>query len=446
MDNVPSTIVLIPKQSVISRHLKFEICRNSFDFLHLVSTKKIVMKSNKVSFVNANGYQLSARLEMPINQHPHSYAIFAHCFTCSKNLTAVRNISRALNLSGMAVLRFDFTGLGDSEGEFSDTNFTSNVEDLIAAAQFLKDNYQPASMLVGHSLGGAAVLCAAARLPEIKAVTTIGAPFAPDHVSHLLAEGIDEIEQSGQATVNIGGRPFQVKKQFLEDIREQELSEKIQKLDKALLVMHSPQDLTVSIDNAAKIYLAARHPKSFISLDGADHLLSNKLDSNYAGEMIACWVKRFLQVPAKETLRTEKDVAVRLEASAGFTTEIMVRHHSLTADEPESIGGNDFGPGPYELVAAGLGACTAMTMRMYARRKKWDLQEVRVHLSHRKDYLADQEALDDPKSKIDHFDRLIEIEGDLDDRQKARLMEIADRCPVHRTLHSDIKISSELGE
>lgn len=401
------------------------------------------MRSQKINFPNAEGMNLAARLEWPVNQHPHSFAIFAHCFTCGKSLSAVRQISMALNLNGVAVLRFDFTGLGESEGDFSETNFSSNIDDLLAAAAYLEQHHQAPNLLVGHSLGGAAVLCAAERLPAVKAVATIGAPFDPSHVKHLLEPAIEVIDEQGIAKVDIGGRPFSVKKQFLEDIREQDLVEKIKQLNKALLIMHSPQDRVVAIENAARLYHAARHPKSFISLDGADHLLSDKMDAAYVGDVIGSWVKRYLHLPAKEELRSDKSVAVRLGKS-GYTTEIMVRQHSLQADEPESVGGNDFGPSPYELVAAGLGACTAMTLQMYARRKQWPLEEVVVHLDHYKDYREDQENLEDPKSKIDYFSRTIELEGALDDTQRQRLLEIANKCPVHRTMEGEIEVVTDL--
>lgn len=401
------------------------------------------MGSIKVQFPNSEGALLAARLDFPANQHPHSFALFAHCFTCGKNLSAVRHISQALNLSGVAVLRFDFTGLGESEGDFADTNFSSNVEDLVSAAEYLAKEYTAPTLLIGHSLGGAAVLCAANELPEVKAVCTIGAPYDPEHVRHLLATSIDEIEANGVAEVNIGGRPFQVKKQFLEDIRSNAIEDKIHKLGKALLIMHSPQDRTVSIDNAARLYHTARHPKSFISLDGSDHLVSNKYDAQYIGETIASWVKRYLRLPAQEKLRGEKEVVARLGAT-GYTTEIMVRQHSLQADEPLSVGGNDFGPSPYDLVSAGLGACTAMTLQMYARRKKWDLQEVKVHLEHYKDYASDMMDMENKSSQIDHFDRVLELEGDLNEEQKERLLEIANKCPVHRTLHQDVEVKTWL--
>lgn len=401
------------------------------------------MRSKKIQFTNTEGEVLAARLELPVNQHPHTYALFAHCFTCNKNLTAVRNISRALTQEGIAVLRFDFTGLGESEGDFADTNFSSNVQDLVQAANFLNHNYKAPSILIGHSLGGAAVISAAKNIESVKAVATIGAPYDPAHVSHLLSSGIEEINATGAAEVIIGGRKFTVKKQFLDDIQEHSVKENLRNLRKAILILHSPQDRTVEVENAAKIYHAARHPKSYISLDGADHLLSNKMDSLYAGDLIACWAKRYIDWPEKEKLKVEKEVAVRL-GDEGYTTDIAVRHHTLTADEPESVGGNDFGPTPYDLLNASLGACTAMTLQMYARRKKWDLQEVTVHLEHYKDYVADMQDVDNPKSKIDHFDRVLELEGDLSEEQKQRLLEIANRCPVHRTLHNDVKINTVL--
>ncbi len=403
------------------------------------------MASQKIFFLNDDGENLAARLELPVNQHPHTFALFAHCFTCNKNLTAVRNIGRALNQAGIAVLRFDFTGLGESEGDFADTNFSSNVSDLVAAARFLEKEYQAPEILIGHSLGGAAVVAAAYEISSVSAVATIAAPADPTHVSHIFTSSIEEIEKSGVAEVSIGGRSFTVKKQFLDDIRSNVHGDRLRNLNKALLVMHSPQDLTVEIGQASKIYGAARHPKSFVSLDGADHLLSNKEDSFYVGEVIATWVKRYIDLPKKEKLQVVKEVAVRL-GNEGFTTEIMARHHSLTADEPVSVGGNDYGPSPYELLNASLGACTAMTLQMYARRKKWDLQEVEVHLEHYKDYAADMENVEDSRSKMDHFDRVIKIKGDLNGEQRQRLLEIADKCPVHRTLHNDVKVITKFGE
>lgn len=401
------------------------------------------MNSSRISFPNGRGQELAARIELPVNQAPHAWAVFAHCFTCSSSLAAVRNISRALNQKGYGVLRFDFTGLGRSGGEFADTNFTSNISDLLAAANWLEEHYEAPALLVGHSLGGAAVLSAAYELPSVKAVATIGAPFTPAHVSQHFAEDLETIQREGIATVNIGGRPFKIARQFLDDLQEQQLEDKIKDLNAAVLILHSPQDTTVSIDEAAKLYQAAFHPKSFVSLDGADHLLTREADARYAGEIIASWSGRYITVPEQAPLKSEKDVAVRL-GQEGYTTEVMVRQHALLADEPVKIGGKDYGPGPYELVAAGLGACTAMTIQMYARRKKWIVEEVEVHIDHRKDYATDLQAIEKPESKIDHFDRTIILKGDLTDTQRARLMEIADRCPVHRTLHGDVEVNTTL--
>lgn len=401
-------------------------------------------KITKVTFKNNLAYELSARLELPIDQHPKAYALFAHCFTCSKNTRAARSISQCLTKRGIAVMRFDFAGLGDSEGDFSDSNFSSNVDDLIAAAQFLAENHTAPSILIGHSLGGAAVLAAATSIVSAKAVVTVGAPAEPAHVQHLIQSASEEIEAKGAATVQIGPQRFNIKKQFLEDINKQTLQNKIKRLRKALLVLHAPQDRIVSIDNAEKIYLAARHPKSFISLDGADHLLSNKEDGHYVGEVIASWVVRYLPKVETETLKSSSQVAVRLNQADAFTSEVKAGKHHFVADEPESVGGYDFGPSPYELVSSGLGACTVMTLHMYARRKKWDLQEVVCHINHHKNYEEALTATDGKPQKIDVFSREITLIGDLDDAQKARLLEIADRCPVHRTLHGKVKIETKL--
>jgi putative redox protein len=369
--------------------------------------------------------------------------LFAHCFTCNKNLTAVRNISRALTSAGFAVLRFDFTGLGESEGDFADTNFSSNVADLVFAARYLEENYEAPSILVGHSLGGAAVLLAASQLESVKAVATIGAPAEPVHVQHQFGEKVDAIENEGIAQVRLAGRPFTVKKQFLEDIRSTNLKAVIKKLKKAILVMHAPFDRTVSIDNAAAIYSAAFHPKSFISLDNADHLLTNKADSQYAGMMIAAWATRYIDTPEEKKLKTDHQVVVET-VEGSYTTEIKMGRHHLTADEPESVGGNDFGANPYQLLLASLGACTGMTLRMYANRKKWDVKNITVHLNHGKEYVDDCESCEKPTAKLDHIYKTIEIEGDLDEKQRERMLDISKKCPVHRTLQSEIRINSEL--
>ncbi len=401
------------------------------------------MKTEKVTFKNFKGETLSAKFEKPVDNNFSSCAVFAHCFTCSKNLNAVTNISRALTQNGIAVLRFDFTGLGESEGEFADTNFSSNVDDILAAVSFTEEKFHLPSVLIGHSLGGAAVLIAATKLPKLKAVATIGAPFEPAHVTHHVKNNIDEIKTKGEAEVSIGGRPFTIKKQFLEDLEKFDADKKIREIKKPLLILHSPQDLIVGIENAAKIYQAAVHPKSFISLDGADHLLTNKEDSVYAGTMIANWLKKYLPVQKPQPLETDKQVIVRTSEN-GYTTDIKTRNHFLTADEPAEVGGNDLGPTPYDLLLAALGACTSMTLRMYADRKKWNINEIKVHLQHSKTYSTDCDNCDSSSSKIDFIERILEIDGNLSGEQKSRLIEIADKCPVHRTLHSQIKVETKL--
>lgn len=403
------------------------------------------MKSIKVEFTNSEGQALAGKIELPLDQKPVAYAIFAHCFTCSKNLNTVRNISRGLNNNGIAVLRFDFTGLGDSEGDFSDTNFSSNIADLLKAADYLKEHYEPPELIIGHSLGGAAVLRTASQIDSVKAVATIGAPYDPPHVKKLLANGIEEIEEKGEAQISIGGRPFKIKKQFIDDLEQYNSAEAIHNLGKALLVIHSPQDATVGIDNAAKIYDAAKHPKSFVSIDGADHLVTNDSDSIYVGEVISSWAKRYVSQPSQEELKAENRVTVRT-GSEGYFTDIASGNHRLIADEPESLGGSNLGPNPYDYLLASLGACTTMTLRMYADHKGIPLEEAKVHLSHNKVHKEDCEDCDNKNAKIDKIDRVIELKGDLTDAQRHRMLEIADRCPVHKTLHNEIVVDSKLAD
>ncbi len=404
------------------------------------------MNIQRLSFSNADGQSLSGVLELPLDSHPHNYALFAHCFTCNKNLNAVRHITRALTANGFGVLRFDFTGLGESEGEFAASNFSSNLSDLECAADFLRREHAAPALLVGHSLGGAAVLAVAGKLASVKAVATIGAPFSPDHVTHLFDDGADEIERSGEAQINIGGRPFRVQKQFIDDLKAQDPHAIVGNLRKALLVMHSPQDTIVGIDNAAAIYTHAKHPKSFVSLDGADHLLSASDDSRYAGSMIASWAARYIDLPHAQSPSTDQQVVASIDDTPGFTVNMQAGRHAITADEPNSVGGNDFGPTPYDYLLGGLGSCTAMTLKMYAQRKKWPLKEVTVHLNHDKIHAQDCECdlEGDASGRIDRLQRFIEIEGELDAEQRARLLAIADRCPVHRTLEGDILITTEL--
>jgi putative redox protein len=402
------------------------------------------MNLQKITFRNKEGETLVGRLEMPADRHPHNFAIFAHCFTCNKNLLAAKNISRALTANGFAVLRFDFTGLGESEGDFEDTNFSGNVSDLVAAASFLEETYNAPTLLVGHSLGGAAALFAAAEIASIKAVATIGAPSNPLHVKHLFKSTISEINTSGKAVVNLSGRDFTIKKQFLDDLETKSLVTVVKNMRKPVLILHSPQDDTVGIKNAEELYVAAHHPKSFVSLDGADHLLMRKRDSLYAGQLIAAWSQPYVSSSENEDLKTKHQVVASLDASDGFTTAMKVGSHFLTADEPVTFGGNDYGPSPYELVSAGLSACTAMTIQMYAKRKQWNLENVQVHTSYSKSHAQDCDNCETDSAKLNTFHREIMLSGNLDKKQEVRLLEIADKCPVHKTLHSNLQIITKL--
>lgn len=404
------------------------------------------MKTEKVSFPGALGEQLAARLDLPDGK-PKAYALFAHCFTCSKDIFAATRIASGLADEGIAVLRFDFTGLGHSDGEFANTSFSSNIADLLKAADCLREAYEAPKLMIGHSLGGAAVLAAAGQVPEALAVATIGAPAEPAHVQHLFQQARSEIEAAGEAEVLLAGRAFRIKKQFLEDIEGRKLEADIGAMKKALIVFHAPRDDTVGIENAGKIFAAAKHPKSFISLDDADHLLTRKSDSAYVASVLAAWATRYLgAVPPEATaLKAETGSVVARETRQGrFTIEIAAGPHPLRADEPESYGGLDSGPSPYDLVVAGLGACTAMTLRMYAERKRWPLQRVTVTLKHDKIHAEDCETCETKDGKVDRIQRRIAIEGSLDEEQRSRLLAIADRCPVHRTLESEVFVTTEL--
>lgn len=401
------------------------------------------MNYSKVTFKNAEGLDLSGYLELPLNTHPHSFVLFAHCFTCNKNFFAVKNIARALSAQGYGVLRFDFSGLGESDGEFADTTFSGNVEDLLSAAAFLEKEYKAPEMLIGHSLGGAAVIFAAAQLSSVKSVVTIGAPSSPVHVKHLLKSNLEEIEEKGVAEVNVGGRNFTIKKNFLEDINSHDLPAFARDLKKAFLIMHSPQDSIVEISNAEALYKSVMHPKSFVSLDGADHLLTNNEDSKYAGMVIASWASRYLEIPEEKELPTRHQVVANL-GEEGFTTQLRAGKHYFTADEPKSFGGEDFGPSPYELLSAGLAACTSMTIQMYVRRKKWPIQNVETHVNHKKTHAEDCENCERNTSKIDVFEREIVLQGNLDEAQQQKILEIADKCPVHRTLSNKVGITTHL--
>lgn len=403
------------------------------------------MQKIEVSFKNADSKELKGVLELPTNIQPANFILFAHCFTCNKNFHAPSNISKSLASKGYGVLRFDFTGLGDSEGEFEDTNFSSNVQDLLAAAEFLKKEYQPPTMIVGHSLGGAAALFASKKLDSVKCMVTINAPSNLSHVQKHFESSLDEIEKEGFANIKIGGRSFKIKEQFITDLKTNQNASALTDIRKSLLIMHSPQDEIVSIEHAEELYKAAWHPKSFVSLDGADHMLSTKKDSEYVGSVIAAWASRYLKEPKAPELETDHEVMANLGAT-GFTTQIIAGNHHLIADEPVKVGGSDLGPNPYELVSSGLAACTSMTIQMYARRKKWEIKNVETHVSYSKKHAKDCEECENDMAKIDNFEREISIKGDLDEKQLKRLMEIADKCPVHKTLSSKAQITTKLIE
>jgi putative redox protein len=400
------------------------------------------MPSKHVSFSGHGGDNLSARLDLPDGPHLAT-AVFAHCFTCSKDLHAARRISARLAGLGIAVLRFDFTGLGHSGGEFANTTFSSNVEDLVAAAHYLEaEGFAPA-LMIGHSLGGAAVLRAAPRIDSIAAVVTIGAPYDPSHVTEAFGEAVPDIRDKGSAEVTLAGRSFRIGKAFLDDIAAQNLRESIRALDAALLVLHAPRDETVGIDNAGEIFRAARHPKSFVTLDDADHLISDAADADYAAGVIAAWVRKYIDLPEPPRPAAAPEGVIRVSEADpdGFLQDIQSGpDHYLQADEPVSVGGTNRGLSPYGLLSAGLGACTSMTLRMYARRKGWPLSHVSVDVSHAKSHIED--SLD--SAKIDVFHRVIRLQGDLDETQRERLLQIADKCPVHKTLEAEAKVVTQL--
>lgn len=386
---------------------------------------------------------LAARLDTPEGT-PKAVALFAHCFTCSKDIAAARRVAAGLADNGIAVLRFDFTGIGHSEGSFETTTFSSNVADLHAATEELARRDMVPSLLIGHSLGGAAVLRAAPDMPNIKGVVTIGAPADPGHVAHNFGAAISKIEKDGVAEVQLGGRALRIGKNFLDDIASEDLQPSLASLQAALLVLHAPLDSVVGIENASEIFVGAKHPKSFVTLDNADHLLSRKGDADYAAELITAWSRRYIPM-AEDTqpaVEAAPDGALRVTETdpKGFAQAITSGSHSLIADEPVKFGGTDTGPTPYGLVSAGLGACTSMTIRMYARRKGWPLETVMVDVDHGKCHAADSENGD----KIDCFTRTIHLTGDLDAEQRTRLLEIADKCPVHKTLERTNEIKTML--
>jgi len=402
------------------------------------------MPTEAITFPGHAGTPLAARLDLPDGPHLAT-ALFAHCFTCGKDIPAAKRIASRLAAMGIAVLRFDFTGLGHSEGEFANTSFTTNVDDLVAAVTYLNGRAMAPSLLIGHSLGGAAVLKAAADLDQIKAVATLGAPFDPGHVTHNFADALPQIKADGAAEVKLGGRPIRIGQGFVEDVSQAALTQALGKLKAALLVLHAPKDAIVGVENASAIFMAAKHPKSFVTLDDADHLITSKNDACYAADVIATWAGRYLPLnpPAPPPGAPEGIVRVSEADPAGFLQDVQSGpgHHML-ADEPEAYGGTNRGLTPYGFLSAGLGACTSMTIRMYARRKGWPLAHVRVDVSHNKVHAQDADT--GAGDKIDTWRRAILLEGDLSADQRQRLLEIADKCPVHRTLERSSHVVTEL--
>ena len=409
----------------------------------------------RITFPGSQGAELAARLDLPAGP-PKAFALFAHCFTCGKDIHAASRIANALTDVGFGVLRFDFTGLGMSEGEFANTNFTSNTEDLVAAADWLRANHRAPQVLIGHSLGGSAVLAVAGSIAEVRAVATIGAPSSPEHVTGVFSpSALDRIESVGATEVQLAGRTFTIRQQFFDDLRNHVVTERVAGMKKALLVLHSPIDNTVGIDHAAEIFLAARHPKNFVSLDGADHLLSASSDAAFAASMIGAFANRYIvdESGVRDAPRATAPVVVAETSQGAFLNHVVVGRHRLLADEPESVGGFDAGPSPYDFLGAALGACTSMTLRMYADRKQLPLDQVTVEVAHGKVHAddciecADNGQLAGRTGMIDRFERVLHIAGDdLTDVDRAKLLEIADKCPVHRTLESASSIVTRLAD
>lgn len=405
--------------------------------------------SEKISFPGSQGAMLAARLDRP-DGPPKAYALFAHCFTCSKDILAAARIAGALADRGFAVLRFDFTGLGASEGEFANTNFSSNVQDLLLAVEYLRQNHAAPQILIGHSLGGAAVLAAASDVPEVRAVATIAAPADADHVAKQFHANLNDIERDGASEVTLAGRKFTIKKQFLDDLKHQSVLNRLGQLRKALLIFHAPRDEVVSIENASIIFSAAKHPKSFVSLDGADHLLSRKEDAGYVASVLAAWAARYIDAEevshATTTAPGEEGIVTVAETGRGaYQQDVVVGKHRLLADEPEAFGGLNTGPSPYDYLAIALGACTSITLRAYAARKGLKLERTKVEVRHSKIHAQDCiDCAEGREGRIDRFERVLDLQGELGEAELQRLVEIADRCPVHRTLEQSSSIVTKL--
>lgn len=400
------------------------------------------MKTKNLRITNRQGITLNAMLDVPDLGQPRGYAIFAHCFTCSGNFRPVKNISQQLVQLGMGVLRFDFTGLGHSEGEFADSHISANVQDLEDVYRYFQQYYRAPELLIGHSLGGAAAIIGAARLADIKAVATIGTPATVQHTTKHFADQLQGLQEQQDVEVNIGGRPFTINRNFVDQFAQTDLPQVVHELKKPLLILHSPVDAVVDISNAQQLFHQAFHPKSFVSLDQADHLLLKDADSRYAGSVIAGWVQRYLlprQLRAVDT-KGEQLVAHLRPEQDGFATSLQTSEHAFIADEPASVGGSNLGASPYQYLSGALAACTTMTLKIYARQKKWDLQEVFVYISHNKQHIDDMGK----KTWLDVMDKKIELVGNLSAEQRQKLAEIAAKCPVHKTLLGTVEINTKL--
>ncbi len=395
-----------------------------------------------LTFKSQKGLDLSGILHLPDTIKPKAFGIFAHCFTCSKDIHAAVNIAKQLAAEGYGILRFDFAGIGASQGEFDNTNFSSNIDDLISAFQYLKTHYEAPQFLIGHSLGGTAALAAAPKLSEVKAVATIGSPASPDHVLHVLDGYLERLEQTGEAIVPVAGRDMKFRQSFVDDVMRH-VSD-YSHLGKALMVMHAPFDTIVSINEASKIFTQARHPKSFISLNKADHLLSRKDDASYAANIIAGWLPNYVDIQQEAANTIETGVVVKGETDRIYLNIAQAGQHRFIVDEPLSYGGSDLGPTPYQYLGVALGSCTSMTLNGYSRRKELAVKSVLVHITHDRVHAKDCKTCEKTEGKVDRFTRHITIDGDVTEEQRERLLQIADLCPVHKTLENEIKIETVL--